>query len=102
MIRILCIAASTLALAGCVAVAPPGAYSFDPTRPQEKPTVDAAQAAAMTQRIAQLQAELGEVRSRIAVQPTAWQRLPLYAQENRIHRELGPLQREFTRYAVAR
>jgi len=88
-------------LAGC-AVAPPDAYSFDPTKPRARPAADPAQAAALTQRVAQLQLELTDVRARIAVQPDAWQRLPLYAQENRIHRELGPLQRELARYASAR
>ena len=88
-------------LAGC-AVAPPDAYSFDPTKPRARPVADPGQAAALTQRVAQLQGELVEVRGKIAVQPGAWQRLPLYAQENRIHRELGPLQRELTRYASAR
>ena len=97
----LCLAVSTLAFAGC-AVAPPDAYSFDPTKPRARPAADPAQAAAITQRVAQLQLELGEVRSRIAVQPDAWQRLPLYEQENRIHRELGPLHRELARYASAR
>lgn len=88
-------------LSGC-AVAPPDAFSFDPTKPVAKPAMDPAQSAALTQRVAQLQLELGEVRSKIAVQPDAWRRLPLYAQENRIHRELAPLQRELARYALAR
>ena len=32
----------------------------------------------------------------------AFKRLPLYEQENRIHRDLGPLQRELAQYASAR
>lgn len=82
-------------------MAPPGAYSFDPTKPQARQAAETAQASARAQRIAELQSELGELRSRIAVQPGTWQRLPLYAQEHRIHRELAPLQREAARYASA-
>ena len=92
---------SFVLLSGC-AVAPPDAYSFDPTKPIARPVADPAYAAATTQRIARLQLELGEVRAKIAVQPDAWQRLPLYREENRIHRELAPLQRELARYALAR
>jgi outer membrane murein-binding lipoprotein Lpp len=93
------LAAATLG--GC-SVAPPSAYTFDPTHPQAKPAVDAAQVAPLTNRVAQLQDELNALRARIADQTDARQRLPLYAQENRIHRELGPLQRELAQYASAR
>jgi hypothetical protein len=90
----------TLATGGC-AVVPPAAYSFDPTRPQPRPVADAARVP-LTDRIAQLQLELNDVRSRIAAQDDAFKRLPLYEQEHRIHRRLTPLQRELAQYASAR
>jgi hypothetical protein len=89
------------ALAGC-SVAPPSAYTYDPTHPQPKPALDAARAAPLTNRIAQLELELNAVRAKIAAQPDTWQRLALYGEEHRIHRELGPLERELSQYASAR
>jgi hypothetical protein len=91
-------------LAGCVVV-PPQAWSYDPTRSQARPAPDAAQAAQvapLTNRIAQLQTQLNEVRARIAVQPDAQHRLPLYSQEHGIGSELSPLQRQLGQYAQAR
>jgi hypothetical protein len=89
------------ALGGC-SVAPRSAYTFDPTNPQPKPPADAAKVAPLTDRVAQLQIELNEVRMRIAAEKDAFNRLPLYAQEHRIHRRLAPLQRELAQYASAR
>ena len=101
MMRTPFIAATVLALAGC-SVVPPQAYTYDPTHPQPKPVADATQVAPLTNRIAQLQDDLNGVRAQIALQPDTWKRLPLYAQENRIHRQLAPLQRELAQYASAR
>ena len=89
------------ALAGC-AVVPPQAYTFDPTHPLAAPVPDPSSVAPLTNRIAALQLELNELRANIAGEPDARKRLPLYAQENRIHRDLGPLQRELAQYASAR
>jgi hypothetical protein len=88
-------------LGGC-AVVPPHAWSFDPTRPQARPVADAAQTAPLTNRAAELQGRLNEVRAQIAAQPDAPHRLPLYSQEHRIGRELSPLQRELSQYAQVR
>ena len=89
------------ALGGC-AVVPNAAFSYDPTKPQPKPVADAAQIAPLTNRIAQLQLELDEVRMKIAAQGNSFDRLPLYGEEHRIHRRLAPLQRELAQYASAR
>ena len=99
--RTFLLAATVAILAGCTVV-PPQAYSYDPTHPQPKPVADAARIAPLTNRVAELQNELNIVRAKIAEQPDTWKRLPLYAQENSIHRRLGPLQRELAQYASAR
>lgn len=88
-------------VSGC-AVAPRSAYTFDPTAPQPKPVADATRVAPLTDRVAQLQIELNDVRMRIAAEKDALTRLPLYEQEHRIHHRLAPLQRELARYASAR
>jgi hypothetical protein len=88
-------------LAGC-AVVPPQAWTFDPTHPQAKPVADPVKVAPLTDQVAQLQLRLNEVRAKIAVEGDAGKRLALYAEENRIHRRLGPLQRELAQYASAR
>jgi hypothetical protein len=103
MMRTLLSALAAAALAGCSAVVvPPQAYSFDPTHPQAKPVADAARLVPLTNRVAQLQVELNDVRAKIAQQSDSFQRLALYRQENRIHRELDPLQHELGQYASAR
>src|SRR4051812_34753985 len=101
MMRSLLLSAAVLVLAGC-AVVPPQAYTYDPTHPQPRPVADAVQVAPLTNRVAQLQDELNGVRAQIPQQTDTRKRLPLYAQENRIHRQLGPLQRELAEYASAR
>ena len=104
----LIVAASTVciaALTGCSylpVVVPPQAYSFDATRHPAKPVAEPTRLAPLTDRIAQLQIQLNDVRAKIATEPDAFKRLPLYEQENRIHRGLGPLQRELAQYASAR
>jgi hypothetical protein len=91
----------TLALAAC-SVAPRSAWTFDPTHPQARAAADPAAIAPLTNRIAALQNDLNDVRARIAAQPDAEHRLPLYPEEHRIARELSPLQRELAQYAQAR
>jgi hypothetical protein len=89
------------ALCGC-SVVPQDAWSFDPTRPRSKPLADAAQTSSLTNRVAELQWQLNEVRAQIAVQPDAQHRLPLYSREHRIGRALSPVQRELSQYAQVR
>jgi hypothetical protein len=89
------------ALCGC-SVAPRSAYTFDPTHPQPKPVADATRIAPLTERVAQLQIQLNDVRTKIAAQNDSWERLSLYGEEHRIHRRLAPLERELAQYASAR
>ena len=101
MTRPILLAIAAAALAGC-SVVPPSAYTYDPTHPQPKPVADAVRIAPLTDRVAQLQIDLNAVRTKIAEQPDTWKRLALYAEENRIHKRLDPLQRELAQYASAR
>jgi hypothetical protein len=101
MMRLLLPITFAAALCGC-SVVPQDAWTFDPTHPQPKPVADAAKIAPLTNRIAQLQGELNDVRARVAEQPDTTHRLPLYSQEHRIGQELSPLQRELAQYAQAR
>ena len=99
MMRIL-LPATLLVLAGCTVV-PPQAYSYDPTHPQPRAVADPVAIAPLTNRVAQLQVELNDVRGQIALQADSWKRLPLYEQEHAIHGRLDPLQHELGQYAQA-
>ena len=101
MLRLVLPITLVAALGGC-AVVPPQAWSYDPTRAQAGPAPDAAQAASLTNRIAELQTQLNQVRAQIAAQPDAQHRLTLYSQEHGIGGELSPLQRQLGQYAQAR
>jgi hypothetical protein len=89
------------ALCGC-SVVPSEAWKFDPTNPQPRPVADAAAVAPLTNRIAELQGQLNELRTQIAAQPDTEHRLSLYSREHRIGKRLSPLQRELGQYAQAR
>lgn len=90
-------------LGGCaVEVVPPQAWTFDPTHPQTMPTMPADEAALLTQRIAQLQLERTELRSRVAQENDAWKRQKLYAQLHSLGLQLSPLERRVNSYAAAR
>jgi hypothetical protein len=89
------------ALGGC-SVAPRSAWTYDGMHPVPRVAADPAAVSPLTNRIAQLELELNDVRAKIALQDDAFKRLPLYAQEHRIHRRLAPLQRELAQYASAR
>ena len=102
MMRTILLAAAFAALAGCAAVVPQQAYSFDPTHPQPKPVAGAATLVPLTNQIAHLQLQLDDVRAQIAQQPDSFRRVALYREENRIHRRLDPLQHELAQYASAR
>jgi hypothetical protein len=88
------------ALCGC-SVVPDRAWHFDPTNPQPRPVADPAQIAPLTNRIADLQGQLNDLRTQIAAQPDAEHRLPFYSREHRIGKQLSPLQRELGEYAQA-
>lgn len=102
MMRTFLSAVALVAVAGCAAVVAPQAYSFDPTHPQPRPVAEAATLVPLTNRIAQLQLQLDDVRVKIAQQPDSFQRVALYREENGIHRQLDPLQHELAHYASAR
>ncbi|MEJ6022613.1 hypothetical protein [Ramlibacter sp. PS4R-6] len=89
------------ALGGC-SVVPRSAWTYDGTHPLPRVTAEPGAVAPLTDRVAQLQLELNEVRAKIAAQPGTFERLPLYRQENDIHSRLAPLQRELAQYASAR
>lgn len=89
------------ALAGC-AVVPPAAWNYDPARPQVKPVLAAADAAALTDRVARLQIERNEIRARIASEPDVWRRQALYAQLHSVGVRLSPLERQLNTYALSR
>jgi hypothetical protein len=88
-------------LGGC-SVVPPQAWTFDPTHPQSRPVADPQQAASLTNRIAQLQLELNDIRGRIASEPDPWRRQDLYGRLHAVGGKLSPLQRELDLYASSR
>jgi hypothetical protein len=63
-------------LAGCTVV-PTEAWTFDPTRPPTKAVLPAQELAALSDRIASLQLQRNEIRTRIAGQPDPGQRQQL-------------------------
>jgi hypothetical protein len=91
-----------LALLGGCAVVPPAAWTFDPTRPQPKPSLEAAEAVALTERIAQLQLQRNEIRARIAAEPDIWNRQDLYSQLHAVGMRLSRQERRLSMYANAR
>ena len=88
-------------LAGC-SVVPPQAWTFDPTQPQAKPSLEMAEAVALTDRTAQLQLRRNEIRAQIASEPDARRRLALYETLHRVGMELSPVERRLAGVAAAR
>jgi hypothetical protein len=93
--------AALASLTAC-SVVPPQAWTFDPTRPQPKPTLAMAEVVALTDRTAQLQLERNAIRAQIAAEPDARNRLPLYESLHRVGIELSPLERRLASVAAAR
>ena len=91
-----------LAVLGGCAVVPHAAWTFDPTRPQPKPALAAADAVGLTDRLAQLQLERNELRSRIASEPNAATRMRLYEDLHAVGRQLSPLERRLATFASSR
>jgi hypothetical protein len=79
-------------LAGCTVV-PTEAWTFDPTRPPTKAVLPAQELAALSDRIASLQLQRNEIRTRIAGQPDPRQRQQLYSQLHDLGMQLAPLER---------
>jgi hypothetical protein len=91
-----------LALCSACSVVPPQAWTFDPREPPPKITLPAAEVAAMTDRLAELQLERDQVRARIAAERDVWQRQEHYRQLHQVGRELSPLERQLTGTVAAR
>ena len=96
------VSCTALAMLAACSVVPPEAWTFDPTRPPVKTALSAQELAALTDRIAQLQLQRNEIRSRIAGQADVWQRQDLYAQLHGIGMELSPLERRLGTVAAGR
>jgi hypothetical protein len=79
-------------LAGC-SVVPQQAWTFDPTRPQPRMELPAAEAAALTDRVAQLQLRRNEIRAQIAGEPDIWKRQRHYARLHEVGMDLSALER---------
>jgi hypothetical protein len=97
---------ATLALlAGCsTASAVRDAWTWDPTRMQERTRVvlSPEELAARTNRIAQLQQERTAIRDSISAQGDVRERLALYEQLHRVGSQLSPLERQLAAAAPAR
>jgi hypothetical protein len=91
--RILFVSSLALCLlAGC-AVVPSEAWTFDATHPSRKTALSIGEAVALTNRIAELQLQLNQIRDRIAAQPDIWARQDLYAQLHDVGMQLSALER---------
>ncbi len=95
-----CFKALTLASA-CTVIEPP-AVSFNPTVPQPKSTVSVQEAAALSERIARLQAQRNQVRAQTASEPDLWKRQSHYEELHRIGMELSPLERRMQSITATR
>jgi len=89
-------------MAGCSSVVPPSALRFDPTRPAPKPVLPVQESAALSDRVAQLQLERIEIRTRIAAETDIWERQRHYAQLHGVGMELSPLERRLSAFAASR
>ena len=84
-------------LAGCSTVSTVReAWYWDPTAPQARTHAVIApdQAAALTSRLAVLQTQRTEIRSRISAEPDIRVRQRLYEDLHRVGRQLSPLERQ--------
>ena len=90
--RIIAFIPAVALLAGC-SVVPPQAWRFDPTQQQAKVGLPPAEAAALTDQLAQLQVQRNQIRSQIASEPDIWKRQAHYARLHEVGVELSPLER---------
>lgn len=93
---------SVLALCSACSVVPPQAWTFDPRVPPTKISLPPEQVAVMTNRLAELQSERGQIRGRIAAERDVWQRQEQYQQLHRVGMELAPLERRLSGIDYAR
>lgn len=91
--------AAAALLAGCSSVSSVrDAWTWDLTQPPARSAAVVApeQAATLTNRMAQLQIQRNEIRSRISAEPDIWARQRLYEELHSVGRELSPLERQLT------
>ena len=91
--------AAALTLAGCSTVSTVrDAWHWDPTATLQMPRSGSqpAQLSALNERVATLQIERNEIRTRISAEPNIWTRQLLYADLHRVGRQVSPLERELT------
>ena len=91
--------AAALTLAGCSTVSTVrDAWHWDPTATLQMPRSGSppAQFSALNERVATLQIERNEIRTRISAEPNIWTRQRLYADLHRVGRQVSPLERELT------
>ena len=96
------IALAALALVTGCAVVPPQAFTYDPHHPKPKATVPIEEVVALTDRVAQLQIERNEVRTRISAEQDIWARQDLYSRLHSVGSELSPLERRLATIAASR
>ena len=89
-------------LAACAPVVPPQAWTFDPTQPQPKLALSTAEAAALTDRVAQLKLQRQDIRSQIATEPDALKRQGQYERLHAVGTQLSPLERRLAAVASGR
>ena len=97
--------AALLLLAGCSNYATVReAWHWEPARTQGQARVvlPPEQLAGLTQRLADLQMQRKEIRSRISGEPDIWMRQRLYAELHQVGRQLSPLERQLAAAAPAR
>ena len=97
--------AATTLLAGCSTVsAVRDAWSWDPTRMQQRTHVVLAPGdlPASTNRLADLQLKRNEIRARISAEPDMRARQALYEELHHVGRQLSPLERPFAAAAPTR
>ena len=91
-------------LAGCSTVsAVRDAWNWDPTAQQQRTRIvlTADERGALASRLAQLQAQRNEIRSRISAEPDVWARQRLYEDLHGVGRQLSPLERQIAAAAPA-
>lgn len=104
-LRLILSLAALALLAGCsTASAVRDAWTWDPTRMQERTRVilSPEELSALTNRTADLQLQLNGIRSRISSEADMRARQGLYEDLHRVGRQLSPLERQLTAAAPAR
>ena len=90
-----------LFLCSC-SVVPHSAWTFDPTQPQGRAALPAEDASMLTNRVAELQVQRTEIRTRIANEPDAFKRQQHYEALHAVGMQLSPLERRLATVASAR